>query len=158
MSTKSLIVKPTNDQLLARRRKLDDIIHSHAQDPEKPKDKELIKEMQAHYEGYDRHHLHKDRLYIMASDNFVSEMSMFRYSATMRDIFSKIDLVQERAIKEFDNEKGFVKINSMKLVLEANKLKNDILEGKAMDTSIELLGKQLRKLTEENDKLTNQLT
>ena len=113
--------------------------------------------MQAHYPEYDRHNLHKDRLYVMASDNFVSELSIFRYSSTMRDIFEKIERVEDQAFKEFNNEKGFVKVNSMKIVLDAQKLKSDILSGKALDVSVEQLGKKMRQVLEKNEQLNQQL-
>jgi len=158
MSTKVLIHKPTNEELVTRREKLDVILTEHKEKKESPADKELIKEMKAVYSGYDRHMLHKDRLYIMANDSFVSEMSIFRYSHTIRTMFEDIEEIQAVAKTNYDNEKGFVRINALKIGLESIKLKEDILSGKAMDVSIELLGKKMRKLTEENNQLTGKLT
>ncbi len=163
MSVKVLVHKPTNEELKARRTKLDDVLTQYSEDNKlkhidnqrEQTNKEIIEAMQAHYPRYDKDHLYKDRLYIMAHDTFVSEMSIFRYSHTIRGMFEDIEEIQREAKKNYTHDKGFIRINSMKIGLEAIKLKEDILSGKAMDVSIELLGKKMRRMEEENNKLTS---
>lgn len=155
MSDKVILYRPTHDELQARRTQLDDILTNYKEKKKEPLNREIITAMKKNHPRYDKDTLYKDRLYIMANDTFVSEMSIFRYSSTIREIFDKIKLVENKAEENIDDPKGFVKVNSLKLILEAQKLKGEILSGKAMDVSIELLGKKLRRLEDENEKLTN---
>ena len=144
---------PTHEELEFRRNRLEEILHEAWDRRENPTTGELVIKMQEHFPTYDRFNLAKDRLAVQARDNFVSELSIFSYSAMMRDIFNKIEYVENESQKDFDDSKGFVRINSKKIYLECQKLKANILEGKVMDISVELLGKKLRSMQEENTKL-----
>ena len=145
---------PTKAELIIRREKLTEILQEVWDKRQNPKDNELIEAMRAAgYREYARIHLYRDKLAVQAEDHFVSELSIFSYSAMMRNIFDKIEYVENESQKDFDDSKGFVRINSKKIYLECQKLKADILEGKVMDISVELLGKKLRTMQEENRKL-----
>ena len=141
--------KPTQAQITERRTKLKNIMLELWDNNNNPTDKALLENMIKIYPSYDRNNLYVDKLSVKADDNFVTELSVFTYSSMMRDIFNKIEYIENESKKSFEDPSGFARVNSMKIYLDCQKLKADILEGKVLDVSVELLGKKLRKLIEE---------
>jgi hypothetical protein len=83
----------------------------------------------------------------------VSDLAVYTYSSTIREMFEDLDKVKESAEADFNHDKGFVRVNARKTVIDTVLAKEKILSGKALDVSVELLGKKYREM---RDKL-NQL-
>lgn len=154
MSTKVLFYKPTNEQLLKRRQTLLSIQENH-NNSKKPVTKTAIRdEMRAKsgYPDYSFDMLRVDEMHIKSTNTFVSDLAMYTYSSTIQGMFEDLDHVRDTAMKDFEHEKGFVRINSKKLVVDTVLAKEKILSGRTLDVSIELLGKKLRQITaQKND-------
>lgn len=150
LDAKTLKPVPTENHITRRREALNEIKEELGESYETTPKKELIQLMiKKGYDDYTKDKLYKDELEIIGADSFVYELSVYRYSGILRDIFEKIALIERESKKDFDSNSGFVKVNSKKLYLECQKVKTDILESKAVDISIELMSKKLRKLQQE---------
>jgi hypothetical protein len=68
------------------------------------------------------------------------------------DIWHKIELIERSSLKLLSDQSGFTKINAHKVVLDAQKLKMDLMT-QNMDIAVEKLAKMLRNLQDENKKL-----
>ena len=119
-----------------------------------PTNQELIKHMNKTWPNYTRHSLYDDKIAIKSGSTFIHDLSLYSFSAYIEDIFNKIELIEREAMKDFNDSSGFVKVNSKKIVLDAQKVKADILTGQTINISVELLAKNMRKLQEQNKKLT----
>ena len=147
MSIRALVIKPTNEQLATRRHILQ---RTTEQNPKLIKSHDVIKAMRLNvgYEQYNKENLRVDRLHIKALDTFVSDLALYTYSNTIHIMFDDLEEIKNKAREFYDSEKGFVKINALKIGIDVVGMKEKILSGKALDVSVELLGKRMRSMIE----------
>lgn len=149
------VVKPTNEALEVRRGHLSNYIHEQLDARLMPTNKQLLAFMRESYPEYTIDQLFKDKKQLQLKENFVSELSITSYSYYLKEIWDKIEVVEREAFKDFDNNSGFVRINAKKIILDAQKLRSDLISNN-IDLSVEKLGKKLRELTQDNQKLRDQ--
>ena len=137
----------------ARIKRLSNYLHESLDKRIIPNNSELIAFMKQEFPQYDRNKLFRDMKHIRSADNFVLELSIESYSWFIRDIFNKIEICEQEAMNDFNNNSGFVRINAKKLLLDCQKVKSDILSGNVINLSVEKLSKLLRALQDENKKL-----
>lgn len=120
--------------------------------------KELLPKMKKRGYNIDRSTLYRDRLAINQRNSFVRDLSESNYSSYIQDMFENIDYVTDEAMQMLTttgNDK--TKILSGKLILEGVRTKTEILSGKVLDISVELLSKKMRSMREENNNLQQEL-
>ena len=146
------VVRPTEEALAVRRNDLAVYLHESLDKRVMPTDAQLIEFMSKNYPDYNRNQLFRDKNALKERENFVADLSVKSYSYYLKEIWDKIEVVEREAFKDFDNNSGFVRINAKKIILDAQKLRSDLIQNN-IDLSVEKLGKRLRELTEENEKL-----
>jgi N-glycosylase/DNA lyase len=110
--------------------------------------------------GYNinRSTLYRDRKDINQRNSFVRDLSESNYSTYVQEMFENIDFVTDEAMQMLTTTRNDrTKIFSGKLILEAVRTKTEILSGKVLDISVELLGKKLSSMREENHNLKEKL-
>ena len=148
---------PTREELAKRRNHLEQVITELKESGTELTEKNLLAGMTQRLPEYNRNNLYNDRLNLKAEDTFVSDLSIYTYSSTIREMFEDIDLIRRETKKDFEDPSGFVRVNSKKIFLSTVELREKILSGKALDVSIELLGKEFRRLREDKEKLETEL-
>lgn len=149
--------KDVND-IVTRQQVLADIIFDLKSENKSDKPKVLLKLMKEKGYDIDRSTLYRDRVAINQRNNFVRDLSESNYSYYIESMWSDIELVKQESQEVFLTTKSdSVKNNAGKLILETVRTKVEMLNGRVLDVSVELLGKKLREFRDENKDLKQRL-
>ncbi len=149
--------KDVND-IVTRQHMLAEIIFKLNSEHKPCGPKVLLKLMKEKGYDVDRSTICRDRLAINRRNNFLKDLAESNYSFYIESMWSDIEFVIQGAHQMFINAKnGMSKIHAVKLILDTVKAKHELLNGRVLDVSVELLGKKLHKLKDENKVLREQL-
>jgi len=149
--------KDVND-IVTRQHVLEEIIFNLKLDNISVTPKILLEKMKEKEYKIDRSTLYRDRLSINQRNSFLRDLSESNYSFYVENMWEDIELVTQGSQEMFITTKNpNIKNNAGKLILETVRTKIELFNSKALDISVELLGKKMRSLKKENTHLKYQL-
>lgn len=146
-------VTPTKDDIVERISQLREFIHNTINSKNRPPTrKECVDHMLTRYD-YSIQKYNRDIREINVDNTFLSDIARYNYSSYLSQIWENLESLEDETKSNFYDPSGFVKVNSKKIYLDIQKVKLELLGGKALDVSVELLGKRMRLLRDENTRL-----